>query len=283
MTYERRWTAQCGSEDSHGRALWALGAVVGHARTPGRQSLGDQLFHAALPVVSSFQSPRGWAFSLLGINEYLRAFEGDSGVEALRLELSGRLMSLFEQHDCSDWRWCEDVVAYDNARLPQALIVSGSRMGNAEMTATGLRSLEWLAEIQRSDEGYFTPIGSNGFYPRGGERADFDQQPIEACAMVSACLDAWRVTGEERWAHDMRRAFRWFLGENVVHSSLYEPTTGGCCDGLHAERPDHNQGAESTLSFLIALLEMGVLDGGIRLRDADTKSAEAIVGGQATE
>jgi hypothetical protein len=129
-------------------------------------------------------------------------------------------------------------------------------MGNAEMTEAGSRSLAWLAEIQRSEDGYFSPIGSDGFYVRGGVRASFDQQPVEACAMVSACLEAQRVTGDARWAVPARRAFSWFLGQNHLQRSLYDATTGGCRDGLHADRANENQGAESTLSFLLALLEM---------------------------
>jgi hypothetical protein len=185
----------------------------------------------------------------------------------LQKRLSERLLSRFETEGGGDWPWCEDIVAYDNARLPQALIVSGNRLGHREMVAAGLGSLEWLNELQRSDEGYFAPIGSNGFYPRHAEKARFDQQPLEACATVSACLDAWRVTGDEKWAHEMWRGFSWFLGENQLRASLYDPTTGGCRDGLHPDRPNENQGAESTLSFLLALTEMGALDSEMRLRD----------------
>jgi glycosyltransferase involved in cell wall biosynthesis len=273
MAYSREWTEEQGSEDSHGRALWALGAVVGRSREPGCKSLGGELFHAALPAVLEFESPRAWAFTLLGIHEYQRAFQGESGVEVLQKRLSERLLSRFETEAGGDWPWCEDILAYDNARMPQALIVSGNQLGHREMVAAGLRSLQWLNELQSSEEGYFAPVGSNGFYPRHAERARFDQQPIEACATVSACLDAWRVTGDEAWADEMWRAFSWFLGENQLHVSLYDPATGGCRDGLHPDRPNENQGAESTLSFLLALTEMGTLDSEIRLRE---KSAPAL-------
>ena len=182
-------------------------------------------------------------------------------------------MSRFQTHGADDWPWCEDVLAYDNARLPQALIVSGKQMGNREMVAAGLESLRWLNELQHSEEGYFGPIGSNGFYPRHGERAHFDQQPLEACATISACLDAWRVTGDEEWPREMWRAFSWFLGENQLQAPLYDPTTGGCLDGLHPDRPNENQGAESTLSFLIALTEMSALDSEKQLRDENARSA----------
>jgi glycosyltransferase involved in cell wall biosynthesis len=256
LSYARQWLEPCGSEDSHGRALWALGAVVGRADDPGRQSLAGDLFHAAMPAVTTFRSPRAWAYGLLGIEEYLRAFQGDSAVAALRTELADRLLGLFERTSGPDWPWFEDSVTYSNARLSQALIVSGSRTHRADMTATGLRSLEWLIGLQSSPDGHFAAIGSNGFYERGASPATFDQQPVEACATVSACLEAWRATGEARWEAQSRRAFDWFLGQNHLHQWLYDASTGGCRDALHSDRMNQNQGAEATLSFLLALCEM---------------------------
>lgn len=256
MSYTREWLEPRGSEDSHGRALWALGTVVGRSVDPGRQSLGGYLFHAALPAVTDFTSPRAWAYALLGIDEYLRAFGGDSSVQSLRKLLADRLLVSFERTRRPDWPWFEDSVTYCSARLSQALLVSGARMEQPQMVGAALESLEWLAQIQLSQSGDFAPIGSNGFYVRGGTRAWFDQQPVEAHAMVSACLEAERVTEDRRWAAHGERAFAWFLGRNHLQRSLYDATTGGCRDGLHADRPNENQGAESTLSFLIALLEM---------------------------
>jgi glycosyltransferase involved in cell wall biosynthesis len=260
MSYSRRWTEEQGSEDSHGRALWALGTVVGRAVDPGKRSLAGQLFHAALGAVSDFTSPRAWAFTLLGIEEYLRAFQGDNGVQAVRKQLAERLFGLFQHTSGSDWSWFEDRVTYDNARLPQVLIVAGFRMDNQAMAAAGLRSLEWLAKVQRSQDGCFAPVGSDGFYQRGKSKAAFDHQPVEACAMVSASLDAWRLTSDPRWMEHARHAFGWFLGENHLQQPLHDPATGGCRDGLHADRANENQGAESTLSYLLALAEMRSVD-----------------------
>lgn len=256
MSYARGWREEQGSHDSHGRALWALGTVVGRSSDPGRQSLSGDLFHAALPRVADFKSPRAWAYALLGIDEYLRAFQGDSSVQAVRRELSGTLLSLFERTSQPDWPWFEDRLTYCNARLSQALIVSGARMDDAQMTAVGVRSLDWLVSVQTSEEGYFTPIGSNGHYVRGGTKAAYDQQPVEACAMISASLDARRATGQEHWMEHARRQFSWFLGQNQLQRPVYDASTGGCRDGLHPERLNENQGAESTLSFLMALVEM---------------------------
>jgi hypothetical protein len=260
MSYSRRWSEESGSEDSHGRALWALGTVVGRAVEPGRHSLGGQLFHAALPALPGFTSPRAWAFALLGVDEYLRAFQGDRAVQAIRKTIADRLFELYQRASGRDWPWFEDSVTYCNGRLSHALIVSGARMENEAMCAAGLRSLDWLFTIQSSADGLFAPIGSNGFYRRAGAPARFDQQPVEACAMVAAALEAQRVTGDERWRDRARVAFNWFAGDNELQRSLYDPASGGCRDGLHADRVNENQGAESTLSFLLALVDMRAAD-----------------------
>jgi glycosyltransferase involved in cell wall biosynthesis len=256
LSYGRQWLEPAGSEDSHGRALWALGAVIGRASDPGRYSLAGELFHAARPAVSSFTSPRAWAYSLLGIDHYLRAFQGDSTVETLRLDMANRLLTLFQRSSRKEWPWFEDRVTYCNARMSQALIVSGSRMDRADMVDAGLRSLEWLVSVQLSGHNEFAPIGCNGFFPRGGSAAMFDQQPVEACTIASACLDGYRITQDAIWMRHAARAFDWFLGQNDLQQWLYDPATGGCRDGLHADRTNRNQGAEATVSFLMALCEV---------------------------
>lgn len=256
LSYARHWLEPCGSEDSHGRALWALGAIIGRTGDPGRQSLAGDLFHAGLPAVTAFTSPRAWAYVLLGIDEYLRAFGGDSTAEARRQELADRLFGLFERTSRPDWPWFEGSVTYCNGRLSQALIVTGDRMHRPEMVEAGMRSLDWLLALQSSPERQFAAIGSSGFYERGAVPATFDQQPVEACAMVSACLDAYRVNGDGRWLTQARWVFNWFLGENHLQHWLFDPSTGGCRDGLHVDRPNQNQGAEATLSFLLALHEL---------------------------
>lgn len=256
LSYSREWLEPAGSEDSHGRTLWALGACVGRASDPGQHSLAGDLFQSALPVVSTFSSPRAWAYTLLGIDEYMRAFRGDSSIEALRADLASRLLALFTQSSGVDWPWFEDSVTYCNARLSQALMLSGARMRRPDMVEAGLRSLEWLVSVQVSAEGDFAAIGSNGFYQRGESPAAFDQQPVEACATASACLEAYRVTRDPQWLARGQRAFAWFLGQNHLRLWPYDASTGGCRDGLHRDRMNMNQGAESTLSFLMALHEM---------------------------
>jgi len=256
MSYSRQWLEPCGSEDSHGRALWALGALVARTGEAGRQSLAGDLFQAAIPATETFTSPRAWAFALLALDEYLKAFQGDVAAEARRDELAARLFGLFVRTSGPDWPWFENSVTYCNAQLPQALIVSGDRMHCTDMVDAGMRSLEWLVSLQSSPDGHFAPVGSNGFYVRGASRADFDQQPVEAGAMVSASLEAHRVNPHAEWLTRARWAFNWFLGENHLRQWLFDASSGGCRDGLHADRPNQNQGAEATLSFLIALQEL---------------------------
>ncbi|MFA6234572.1 MAG: glycosyltransferase family 4 protein [Bacteroidota bacterium] len=256
MDYQRNWLEEIGSDDSHGRALWALGTVLGRSNTAALHSMAGWVFEQALPAILDTTSPRAWAFAIMGIQEYLQRFSGDRRASQVREELSGRLLTLYEHNHSDEWNWFEDRLTYCNAALPHAMLLCGQAMSNTAMTEAGLQSLNWLVEVQRTVEGYFLPIGCNGFYPKGGKRARFDQQPVEAQAMVSACLEAYRITLDTRWRKEARRSFDWFLGRNDLNMPIYDPTTGGCRDGLHPDRPNENQGAESTLAFLQALLEM---------------------------
>jgi glycosyltransferase involved in cell wall biosynthesis len=257
MTYQRTWREATGSDDSHGRALWALGTVLGSSHTPALHNMAGWLFEKALPAIGDTTSPRAWAFALIGIHEYMRRFAGDRRASQVREDLSGRLLALYQRNRSEDWRWYEDGLTYCNAALPHALLLCGRWIPNSDMIDAGLESLTWLAELQRADKGgHFVPIGSNGFYRRGGDRARFDQQPVEGQAMVSACLEAYRITRNKHWNKEARRAFEWFLGRNDLNVSIYDPTTGGCRDGLHPDRPNENLGAESTLAFLQSLLEL---------------------------
>ncbi|HKX51292.1 MAG TPA: glycosyltransferase family 4 protein [Candidatus Binatia bacterium] len=258
MSYQRNWLEKSGSDDSHGRTLWALGTVLGRSNTPALQSMAGWVFEKALPAILKTTSPRAWAFALIGIDEYLHRFAGDRRVGQTREELAGRLLRLYKKNRADEWHWYEESLTYCNAALPHALLMCGHAIPNSSMTDAALESLKWLANLQRAGTsgGHFVPIGSNGFYRRGGERARFDQQPVEAQAMVSACLAAHRVTGDKNWHKEARRAFDWFLGRNDLNLPIYDPTTGGCRDGLHPDRPNENQGAESSLAFLQAVLEL---------------------------
>jgi hypothetical protein len=265
MDYGRNWLEVRGSEDSQGRALWALGTVLNRSHTPPLHDLAGRIFEQSLLGILETTSPRAWSFGLLGLNEYLQRFEGDRRAHLVQEELAQRLLNLFDRNSSSDWCWFEPALTYCNATIARALLLSGASMNEPNMTRAGLDALTWLMTLQCADgpHGHFVPIGSNGFYPRSAERARFDQQPVEAQATVSACLDAFRITGHKDWQKQARNVFEWFLGNNDLNIPLYDPTTGGCRDGLHPDRPNENQGAESTLAFLQALLELRLAENNI--------------------
>jgi glycosyltransferase involved in cell wall biosynthesis len=267
MDYQRHWLEEVGSDDSHGRTLWALGTVLGRSNAAALHSMAGWVFEQALPSILKTTSPRAWAFAIMGIQEYLHRFSGDSRANHVCEELSERLLMLYQSHNSDEWRWYEDRLTYCNAALPHALLLCGHAISNPSMTEAGLESLSWLANLQHSETRYYVPIGSNGFYPQGGKRAIFDQQPVEAQTMVSACLAAYQITLDNRWRKEARRVFEWFLGRNSLNLPVYDPTTGGCRDGLHPDRVNENQGAESTLAFLQALLELRLAEAFIALQD----------------
>jgi glycosyltransferase involved in cell wall biosynthesis len=256
MAFDRHWLEAQGSEDSHGRALWSLGAVVGRSNQANLRNWAARLFERALPAMERFTSPRAWAFAILGLHDYLRFLDGDRLALRWRLELAERLLAAFQAGGSQDWPWLEERVTYDNARLPQALIISGRWLGRADMLDTGLKALRWLQAAQTAPAGHYRPIGSEGFWQRGALPALHDQQPLEAAAAVAACLEAFHATADDHWRHEALRAFDWYLGSNDLQQPLYDATNGGCHDGLQPAGLNRNQGAESTLAFLMALADM---------------------------
>ncbi len=256
FSYHRQWLEDVGSEDSHGRALWSLGSLLGITDYQHRWIASDYLFRTALRAVAQFRSPRAWAFSVLGLDAALARFPGDEQLATALQATSRRLHDQFGCFTDPAWPWCEEALTYANARLPHALIAAGARQRDDGMVAVGLRALSWLMDLQRADSGDFSPVGSNGFFQRGGVMARYDQQPLEAGASVAACLRAHEVTGDDAWMTHARRAFGWFLGQNVLAKPVYDASTGGCRDGLHQDRLNENQGAESTLAFLQALSDL---------------------------
>jgi glycosyltransferase involved in cell wall biosynthesis len=265
LLFDRSWKDEDPSEDSHGRVIWALGTCLGKHGNPGFQGVAAQLFERGLPAVLQFSSPRAWAFTLVAIHEYLKRFSGDRMVNQIREELAGRLFAMYQENAEDGWPWFESYLTYDNAKLSHALILSGDDTGNKEMLEAGLVSLKWLMETQTSPQGRFRPIGSDHVYKRGSPCPLFDQQPLEAGSAVSACLDAFRISGDSMWHAEARRAFRWYFGGNDLSLFVYDAATGGCHDGLHVDRLNQNEGAESTLSFHIALSEMREVEKSILL------------------
>ena len=255
MTYSRQWTEDIGSEDSHGRALWSLGKTVSFMENPGYLAMSTTLFNKALGAAENFHSPRAIAFSLVGIHAYLEKFSGDSDVRRVRKTLAQRLFTHFKDNATESWPWIENALNYANGKLPHALLQSGLWMQDEEMINMGLRSLKWLSEIQ-SENGHFVPVGSNGWYEQGGHKARFDQQPIEANAMVDAYVEAFNITRDKSWFDNAVMCFNWFLGKNDLNLPLYDPKTGGCRDGLMADGINQNEGAESSLAWLLSLMTL---------------------------
>jgi glycosyltransferase involved in cell wall biosynthesis len=275
MAYDRGWLEEHGSQDSHARAMWALGTVAGRSNDSRIRSIAGRLFTLALPAAMEAEYPRSWAYTLISIHEYMRRFYGDSAADSARAKLASQLFDMYQHTRCDDWPWFEYELTYGNAKLSHALLLCGRWMMRGEMTEAALRSLDWLARVQTAEDGgHFVPIGNQGFYRRAGERARFDQQPIEAHAMVSACLEAFNVTGEKRWYQEAQKAFDWFLGRNDVGLALYDPATGGCYDGLHPQRVNQNQGAESTLAFLLSLVEMRMARATMRREEGLTSTIQ---------
>jgi len=255
MTYSRKWLEEAGSEDAHGRALWCLGKAVAYLDDPGHLAMSTTLFKKALRVAEDFRSPRAIAFCLVGLHAYLHTFSGDSDVRRILEVLAERLFKQFKNHGTDDWPWLENAVNYANGKLPHALLICGHRLQRDDMTDMGLGVLKWLLSIQTEDK-HFVPIGSNGWYERSGPRARFDQQPVETKDMVEACIEAFKITRDQVWFEGAVMCFNWFLGHNDLNMSLYDPKTGGCRDGLMADGINQNQGAESTLAWLLSLMTL---------------------------
>jgi glycosyltransferase involved in cell wall biosynthesis len=256
MGYDRRWLEEEGTEDCHGRAIWGLGTAVALSKLESLTAAALNIFKQALPVMIEFQSPRAWAFGLVGIHAYLRRFGGDSDVRRVRERLAHQLFELYRSNATDDWPWIEQTVNYDNGKIPQALLLSGRWLHQGDMIEAGLRCLEWLVRIHTDPKGHFVPIGNHGWFSRNGQRARFDQQPIEAQNMIEACVEAYKITRDEKWIVEARRCFDWFLGRNDLNISLYDYSTGGCCDGLIPDGANQNQGAESTLAWLLSLINL---------------------------
>lgn len=256
MGYDRCWLEEIGSEDSHGRAVWGLGEAVALAESADIRDAARAVFEKALPALADFTFPRTWSFALGGIHAYLTRYSGDSEVRRVRETLANNLFTKFRQNATDEWPWIEDRLTYANGRISQALILCGRHLDCDDMLQAGLRSLEWLMTMQTDPKGHFVPVGNNGWYPKGGTKARFDQQPIEALDMIEACREAYDATNDSKWVSHAQRCLEWFLGHNDLNAPLYNHKTGGCYDGLNADGPNRNQGAESTLAFFLSMAHL---------------------------
>jgi glycosyltransferase involved in cell wall biosynthesis len=273
MTYARQWTEEVGSEDAHGRALWGLGKSVVFSDNPGELAMSTTLFTKALKAVEHFDSPRALAFALVGIHAYLHKFSGDSEVRGIREILADRLFNQFKNNATRSWPWLESTLNYANGKLPHALLLSGQWMQRSDMIDMGIRSLEWLLTIQ-TEKGHFVPIGNKGWYEKGGPKARFDQQPVEANAMIEACVEAFNIIRDKTWLDNAVMCFNWFLGHNDLNMPLYDPKTGGCRDGLMADGVNQNEGAESCLAWLLSLMTLQKLYADEILKQPSSQSTD---------
>lgn len=256
MSFNRDWLEDSGSEDSHGRTLWALGECARGDASPSRRLWASALFAEALPTAETFRSPRAWAFTLLGLGSYCAVTSDDLRAQEVRRFLADRLMSALAAVETQDWVWFEEGLAYDNARLSQALMLTGMATQTPAYVDAGLRSLRWLMTRQTAPEGHFRPVGTAGFGERRQHPRAFDQQPVEATATIAACLTAWRANGDAEWEAIATNVFAWFLGSNDLSVALVDLHTGSCRDGLHPDRANENRGGESVVSYLLGLAEI---------------------------
>lgn len=256
MGFNRNWLEDSGSEDSHGRTLWALGECARRDANLSRRRWATALFAQALAIVETFQSPRASAFTLLGLDGYCAVAPDDLRAREIRRVLADRLMSLLASVETPDWSWFEEGLAYDNARLPQALMLTGLATQTPGYVDAGLRSLRWLMTRQTASAGHFRPVGTDGFSDVRQPPRAFDQQPLEATATIAACLTAWRADGDAAWKTNATRVFAWFLGSNDLSAALVDQESGSCRDGLHPDRVNENRGGESVVSYLLGLADI---------------------------
>ena len=253
QAYDRSWLDEAGGDDCQGRVLWALGYVASHAPGDATRRFAAGLWRNALPLLDTLEHPRGLALGILGLRYHVE--------DATAREAMGRLAAALDRRFAayeasSDWPWFQDKVSYDNGRLPQALLVAGRLLGADALVERGRSVLAWLLEVQTAPAGHLSLIGNDGWLWRGGERPRFDQQSLEAAALVAACRAAYEATGEGSWRDEMRRCFEWYLGRNDHGLPLVDADTGGCRDALVTDGLNLNQGSESTLAWLEAWLEM---------------------------
>ncbi len=252
MDYTRRFTDDVGSEDTLGRALWGLGAAIAYSPNEGMRALAREMFERAFPQLA-LKHPRAIAYAICGLYNFLLRYDGAAQVRRRLTELATQLLELYVQNRAEDWLWFQDALTYGNAKIPQALLLAYRATGEEEFKRVGLESLDFLiAQTYHND--YFDFIGNQGWYRRGGERAIFSQQPIEAGYTAEACLTAFKLTQEQRYLELARAAAEWLLGRNRLGARLYDLSTGACADGLEPQGPSMNQGAESAICCMLAFL-----------------------------
>ncbi|KQU48176.1 glycosyl transferase family 1 [Sphingomonas sp. Leaf339] len=252
MNFDRTWCEDEGSEDSNGRTLWALGVTARDALEQKHRDWAGAMFDITASIAFDLGSLRAQAFAMLGAAAMLEARPGHELSRSILQRFPDMHLEMLAGTRRPEWQWFEIVLAYDNARLPEALIRAGRALGRDDLVQCGLSTLEWICTTQTSPEGRFRAVGTESFHRPYGEPLQFDQQPLEAQATVDACLAAFEATGDERWMKEAKRAYGWFLGMNDLDLPLASPNDGGCFDGLMPTGLNRNQGAESILALQLA-------------------------------
>ena len=267
MNYERKWLEDAGSDDSTGRGVWAVAVTAARSTQTDHRRWAGALMERILPHLSSIGSPRAEAFILLGLCAMIDAGRQDEGLLALALAKTERLTSLAERGKAEGLNWFEPTLAYDNARLPEALIRSGLALNDQRAVQVGIEMLGWLVQRQTDGLGAFLPVATTDFGRPLSARGLFDQQPLEAAATMDACEAAWLASGDRRWLREAERAFNWYYGANTLGAQL-ATDAGGCYDGLTWNGPNENQGAESVISLQLAIcaLQRLTVSGNLRVK-----------------
>ncbi|WP_295792497.1 glycosyltransferase [Mucilaginibacter sp.] len=253
LSFDRRYLDEVGSEDSFGRTIWSLGYLIGCSGSNSYREFATEIFHKSFPHFKALKHLRGMANTIIGISLYLKVFPGDEGMVDEMVNLTTPLMDAFEKHQGEDWQWFEEKMTYDNAILPLALLHSCEITGNEKVKEVALKTMAFLDKLTLS-KGYLSPVGNDGWYYKGGKFPTFDQQAIETMAMVLMHFQAYTNFRKPQYIEKMFLCYKWFLGENTLRAPLYDHETKGCCDGLLPTGINRNQGAESTLAYLISHL-----------------------------
>jgi hypothetical protein len=255
LSYDRHFLDDVGSEDCMGRALWACGYAINSSLDKEKKLASKEVFDKGFPHVPHFQSPRAKAFTILGLSYYQQAYPEDQNLTLNIIRLIDQLLNNYNHESSSDWHWFEPYLTYANARLTQAFFEAYRNTKKEEYCQIAKESLGFLVENQMKND-VFVPIGNNGWFPKGGRKALYDQQSIEASCMTEAALTALQTTGDEEYRRTAHVIFEWYLGRNSQKAVVYNPETGGCYDGITPSGLNLNQGAEAIVTYLQARLEL---------------------------
>lgn len=267
MSYERKWLDESGAEDCNGRVIFILGYLIKNSKNNSYLALAKNLFDNSIKNMTGFKSPRAISFVIMGCIFYLKKFSGARDIKRILKNFSAMLHSLYESNHNAGWKWYENILTYVNGRIPQAMLMSGGFLSNVQYTKTGLESIEWLYNVLiGKEDNYLSLIGNDGWYVKGKRKARYDQQPLEIPALIDALWQAYKISGDKKWIDRISISFSWFMGNNLKQEMICDVATGACYDGLTQHGVNQNQGAESTVSWLLSLLRMNRIQEELKMK-----------------